>query len=139
VRLLAASLLIAACGAFAASAAGMSPAHAASLKQKFFLSPSGNISCELDYDPGGSGGLPTQAFCETITPARSVVMKPSGKLKICNGTQCLGNPPENAFTLAYGQKATLGPFTCQSRPTGMRCRTDTGHGFVISRGGIQRI
>jgi hypothetical protein len=114
------------------------PATAAALQQRFFLSPSGNISCELDYNPGAaSGGLPTQAFCETFKPGRSVTMTPTGRLHICHGTSCLGDPPENAFTLKYGKTSSLGPFTCSSRKSGMSCRTSSGPGFTISRTGIK--
>lgn len=137
VRYLVVALLTAA--ALTGSALARSPAHTASLKQRFFLSPSGNISCELESNPGSSGGLPTQAYCQTITPAQSVEMKPSGSLKKCRGERCLGNPPENASTLGYGHTIKLGPFACKSLTTGMRCTTSTGAGFVISKSGIQRV
>lgn len=110
------------------------------LQQRFFLSPSGNISCELDYDPGSTvPELPTGAFCQAIKPARSVKMSPTGRLKICRGVRCLGNPPENAFTLNYGRSTSLGPFKCRSVRPGMRCRVRSGRGFLISRSGIDRL
>jgi hypothetical protein len=52
----------------------------------------------------------------------------------CPGTRCLGNGPENAFTLRYGRSVTVGPFRCTSQTSGMRCvTTSSGHGFLISR------
>ncbi len=36
-------------------------------------------------------------------------------------------------TLAYGQSRQLGPFTCNSRSTGVTCRNRHGHGLFVSR------
>lgn len=101
--------------------------------QSFFLSPSHNISCEID----SGSAVGTQAFCETFQPARSVTMSRSGTLKTCSGQNCLGDPPENAKTLAYGKSVHLGPFACVSQESGVRC-TVRGRGFLISRSGVKR-
>jgi len=115
-------------------------ANGSGLQQRFFLSPSGNISCELDFDPTSAvRGLPTRAFCETFTPGRAVTMSARGRVKVCQGTGCVGNPPENAFTLRYGHQARLGPFVCRSQTDGMRCTIASGRGFLISRSGIRRL
>jgi hypothetical protein len=107
---------------------------AGKLQQRFFLSPSGNISCELDYTPGGT---PTIAYCEAFKPGVSVTMSASGKIKTCHGTHCLSNPPENVTTLRYGKTVALGPFRCTSLTSAMDCRlTATGRGFSISRSGV---
>jgi hypothetical protein len=69
-------------------------------------------SCELDY--GSAFGL-----------------GPTGKGRwLCVGDTVLD---PKAKVLAYGRTRTLGPFTCVSRTTGLRCATAAGHGFEISR------
>jgi hypothetical protein len=96
-----------------------------------FLSPSGNISCEVDY---GYDGLKV-AYCETITPARSVTMNATGGFTTCTGQQCLSNAGEGTPTLAYGTTTGVGPFRCESATTGITCTAD-GKGFSISTSGI---
>jgi hypothetical protein len=96
-----------------------------------FLSPTGNISCEIDYHDVGL----TQAYCQTWTPARSVIMKATGKYTTCTGQQCLGNPGDGTPTLAYGTATGIGPFRCESATTGVTCTAD-GKGFQISASGI---
>jgi hypothetical protein len=119
-------------------AAGAAPT--ARLQQRFFLSPSGNISCELDYDSSHpTKSPPTTAFCQTVSPGRSVTMNPKGRLKVCSGQKCIGNPPENASTLQYGRSTRLGPFTCKSLRAGIRCRISGGAGFEIGRAGVERL
>jgi hypothetical protein len=105
-----------------------SPASSAAVR--WFYSPSGNIGCEVAAaDPRG-----TYAHCQTVNPPRSVVLKANGHSRICRGTSCLGNGPENAFKLGYGHSVRVGPFSCTSRTDGMRCVvTRTGHGFLLSR------
>jgi hypothetical protein len=122
-RILLLALVALACTASLAQAAG----HA-----RFFLSPSGNISCELDV---GRAGIADVAYCQSVTPARSATLSRSGHLKTCSGQGCLGNPPEHDATLAYGKTAVLGPFRCTSRPAGVTC-SGAGRGFTISRAGI---
>jgi hypothetical protein len=96
-----------------------------------FLSPSGNISCEIDYQQGGL----TQAYCQTGTPARSVTMTATGSYKACTGQQCLGNPGDGTPTLAYGDATGVGPFRCVSATAGVTCTAD-GKGFQISTSGV---
>ena len=102
----------------------------------FFHSPTGNIECELD---AGGAGLPTRAYCQTFSPARSVTMRRSGALKLCSGGGCLGNGPDNATTLGYGRSVHYGPFRCSSRVGGITCTVASGRGFTISKSGIQRL
>jgi hypothetical protein len=69
-------------------------------------------SCELDY--GSAFGLSA-----------------TGRAKrLCAGDTVL-NP--KAKVLAYNKTRHLGPFTCTSRVTGLRCATKAHHGFVLSR------
>lgn len=96
-----------------------------------FLSPSGNISCEVNYRRAGL----TTAYCQTVTPPRSVTMKPSGTYTTCTGRQCLGNPGIETPTLPYGAVTGVGPYRCKSAPTGVTC-TAGGRGFQISKSGV---
>ena len=96
-----------------------------------FVSPSGNISCEVDYHKAGL----TMVFCQTVTPARSVSMGVAGKYTTCAGQQCLGNPGTGTPTLAYGTATGVGPFRCESAATGVTCTAD-GMGFRYSASGI---
>jgi hypothetical protein len=95
-----------------------------------FLSPSGNINCEIDDRTGLVG-----AYCQTSNPARSVHMDASGAYTVCTGQQCLGNAGAGVPTLAYGTETGVGPFRCVSATTGVTC-TSGGKGFVISTSGI---
>jgi hypothetical protein len=96
-----------------------------------FLSPSGNISCEVDYNRAGL----TQVYCQTATPPRSVTMGAAGKYTTCSGNQCLGNPGTGTPTLAYGTATGVGPFRCESAASGVTCVAD-GRGFRISASGM---
>lgn len=99
-----------------------------------FLSPSGNISCEID---NGYIGL-HQVYCETFAPPEAVTMVVSGLLKKCPGERCLSNPGVNTPTLAYGSWTESGPFRCLSATSGVTC-TASGRGFRISRSGITSV
>jgi hypothetical protein len=99
-----------------------------------FLSPSGNISCELD---NGYIGL-HQVYCQTISPPQSVVLARTGTFKVCKGQKCLGNPAVNTPVLAYGHSTSSGPFRCVSTTAGVTC-TVSGIGFRIARSGITAV
>ena len=99
-----------------------------------FLSPSGNISCEVDYHRADL----TQVYCQTVTPARSVTMGVAGSYKTCTGQQCLGNPGTGTPTLAYGTATGAGPFRCTSSAAGITCVAN-GKGFQISTAGIRPV
>ncbi len=123
-RALLAALLALACAA---------PLAQAAPRQRFFLSPSHNISCEIDI---GLPGVPDKAYCQTMAPRASVTLAANGTVRACHGTRCIGNPPENDSTLAYGRSVSLGRFRCTSRSSGVTCSVRTGGGFTISRSGI---
>jgi len=96
-----------------------------------FLSPSGNISCEVSL---------TKVYCQTSTPAQSVSMVGiTGKYSTCSGQQCQGNSGDGTPTLAYGTKTGVGPFLCESATTGVICTTTNGKGFQISTSGITSV
>jgi hypothetical protein len=122
-RALLAALLALACAA---------PLAQAGPRQRFFLSPSHNISCEIDV---GQVGVADEAYCQTMQPLASATLTANGKVRACHGTRCIGNPPEHDSTLAYGRSVSLGQFRCTSRVSGVTCLGRTG-GFTISRSGI---
>lgn len=99
-----------------------------------FVSPTGNISCEIDNN-FGSGAI-TSTLCLTFSPARSVVLKTDSSLTECSGQQCLSNAGLGTPTLRYGQSITLGPFTCSSSASGITCMLGNGDGFVIAKAGV---
>ncbi|ORB76157.1 hypothetical protein BST44_01100 [Mycobacterium scrofulaceum] len=101
-----------------------------------FLSPSRNISCEIDYQ---RRGIPDSAFCFSIVPPQSVTMDPAGALSRCAGESCLANPPEGTPTLGYGEAKGAGPFTCRSETAGVTCTVVSGRGFTISNSGITAV
>ena len=101
---------------------------------QFLRSPTGNISCEMDFQ---RPDLPNGVFCSTRTPPQNVFMDINGVLRICSGEdRCLSDGPENAIVLGYGQNQGLGPFNCLSEESGMTCTVPSGHGFAISDSGI---
>jgi hypothetical protein len=102
-----------------------------------FFSPSKNISCEIDNNFGST--MTTQALCLTFSPAQSAVLDTDNTVTTCSGQQCLSNAGDNTPTLHYGQSITLGPFTCASSTTGMRCALASGSGFFISSSGIRAV
>ena len=99
-----------------------------------FLSPSKNISCEIDYNFGPSAI--TSTLCLTISPPKSVTLKTDSSLTECTGVDCLSNAGTNTPTLAYGHSITLGPFTCASSTAGIKCTLASGDGFLISSSAI---
>ncbi|WP_309226601.1 MULTISPECIES: hypothetical protein [unclassified Mycolicibacterium] len=112
------------------------PGAAADPNVAFFLSPSRNISCEIDYQ---RPGIPDGAFCFSVVPPQSAHLTPDGSVSVCNGDSCLANPPVDTPSLAYGNAATRGPITCRSDEPGITCTVPSGRGFVISRSGIERV
>ena len=102
---------------------------------KSFYSPSKNISCAVSS--GGEGGA--YAFCQSLQKPRSVTLSPQGTLKVCNGTQCMTDGPDDAFELGYGDSVTVGNFTCTSLQTGMNCSVSpSGNGFELSRAALKQ-
>jgi hypothetical protein len=121
--------------ALVAAAVLAGAAGASAPKQRFFETSGGAVSCELDNDPSTLG---VQAFCQTVTPPRSVTLKASGKVKVCSGASCIGNPPDNVKALAAGSHVKLGPFRCTVKAAAVSCRIAGGAGFSISRAGAKK-
>jgi hypothetical protein len=116
-------------------AAADNPACTASMCA--FLSPSRNISCEINYqrDPG----ISDEAYCQTDMPSQSVHLSTGGVVTSCTGISCVGNAGEGTPALAYDQTVGVGPFSCTSKPDGITCTVSPGHGFTISTAGITPI
>jgi hypothetical protein len=114
--------------------AGLAPRAVADSSWVHFKSPSQNISCEIDYQRGA--GILDGVYCQTWTPPQSVHMDTGGMTSICTGQSCLGNPPVGNPTLAYGQSAGTGPFSCLSELNPVTCTAGQGRGFTISNSGI---
>jgi hypothetical protein len=107
-------------------------------QSRFFDSPSGNISCELDF---GLATVPDGANCETATPPQTVSLTDTGQVSSCMRANCdLGNGSEDEYPLQYGNETQFGPFTCASDASaGITCTADGGGGFSINRSGITQI
>lgn len=97
----------------------------------YFLSPTGNLSCEMHTDYG-----PASAYCQSNSAIQSVTMDTDGNITPCTGNQCMGDPAGDTPTLAYGQTARLDPFACLSTTDGVTCTVSSGQGFTISRDGV---
>ncbi len=104
-----------------------------------FLSPSGHISCEVNYH---YYDLPDSAYCQWVDRGTgySVTLHPNGLFESCFQADCVGNPGQNTPTLGYGQTAAVGPFTCLSATSGVTCTAaPSGRGFTISSEGISPV
>jgi hypothetical protein len=101
-----------------------------------FYSPSRNLSCEMaDRDARGS-----YVYCQSVKAPQNVRMSLDGRLKICRGTRCLGNPAETTPMLGYGRKITIGRFACSSQKSGVKCRViRSGKGFLIDSKRVRRV
>ena len=101
---------------------------------KFFQSPSGNISCEIDYQRDYR--ISDTAYCVSFRPLQNVSMNSDGVLTVCTGESCGSNPPQGEPTLPYNHTTGIGPFTCLSEVSGVTCTVVSGRGFTISNSGI---
>jgi hypothetical protein len=122
-------------------AAGLAPAGALATPlgrtTASFYSPSHNLGCELD---DRRAGVPNEVYCQSLKAPHSVRMGLDGRLKICRGEQCLGNPGEHTPTLAYGRQVTVGRFRCFSLRAGVKCLViRSGKGFLIDKAGVRRV
>src|ERR1035437_3697826 len=97
-----------------------------------FLTPTANISCEINYQ---RSGVADGTYCQTLSPPQSATMSTDGTYTTCTGPNCVGNPGVGTPTLAYGDTAQVGPFSCVSAVSGVTC-TVAGRGFTIARSGI---
>jgi hypothetical protein len=101
-----------------------------------FISPSRNLSCEMaDRDARGSF-----VHCQSKRLPHSVRMTPTGRLRLCRGPGCLGDPASSTRVLGYTQRITVGRFQCVSQHAGIRCTViRSGKGFLIGRARVRRV
>jgi uncharacterized protein DUF6636 len=108
-----------------------------------FRTPSSNIGCLFNADPGFGGvylrcdilsGLkpaPTRPKGCTLDWKYGYRLRPSGPaLTVCAGDTAVNR---RAKVVPYGTKWSRGGFTCLSRRAGLRCRNRSGHGFFLSK------
>ncbi len=112
----------------------------------FFLSPDGNIACNIDMNMGVRCDIidadwprpPRPADCQN-SYGHMIAINPwigLGKPAefICAGDTVFGSDEP----LPDGESITSGAFRCDSADSGITCRnTETGHGFSISRDAYQ--
>ena len=98
-------------------------------RSKHFRTPSHKIVC-LYQSKGGPGPY---IRCDALfLNDVAFFLKKTGKGKRRHVTDTVNDPHAN--TLRYGRSLELGPFTCASRRSGLKCKSrKTGHGFKISR------
>jgi hypothetical protein len=116
-----------------------------------FQSPSGNIGCEMQDRDDGTGVAVCKIHDRTwLSPppggdcrfaGQDLILYRSG-VTDQSPAACVGVYPSqiwlaldyNKVTLAYGQTHSVGPFTCESEPSGVTCTDNsTGHFFRVSR------
>jgi hypothetical protein len=108
------------------------PATATTARDIVFLSPSGNIGCEVDWQFARIGAA---SLCQTLAPPQSVTIAATGAIEKCSGVACVGHPAKNTPVLGYMSSTTAGPFLCASRFDGVACSA-AGRAFLISRSGV---
>ncbi len=131
--------------AAAATIALAVPAHADDAS--VFLSPSGNIICEVrSTGPDGKSGATCDIRDHTYVPPqpkplnchlgwgdRIGLEEGSPPVLHCHGDTEFGLAAGQP-TLAYGQTRSAGTIACDSEPIGVTCAdSSTGHYFRISR------
>jgi hypothetical protein len=109
----------------------------------FFRTPSSNIGCIFNAEPGGSGPY---LRCDILSGLKPAPKRPKGctldwkygyriRPKGPALTVCAGDTAVNrrAKAIPYGGKWSRGGFSCLSRKAGLRCKNASGHGFFLSR------
>jgi uncharacterized protein DUF6636 len=102
-----------------------------------FRTPTGNIGCGL---VGGSARCdirgrdwsppPKPSSCE-LDWGQGIGVGEGGAARfVCAGDTALD---PSAPVLAYGETSRVGAVSCTSQEAGITCRSDTGHGFFLSR------
>jgi hypothetical protein len=104
-------------------------ASPASARTRHFQTPSRKIAC-LYESKGGPG---PHIRCDALfLNDVAFLLDRTHKGKRHHATDAVADP--NAKVLAYGKSLELGPFSCASRRTFLKCKSrDSGHGFKLSR------
>lgn len=116
------------------------PARSFGVAEEFVM-PSGNIGCIYTpmggtevYQPADGG---PELSCDRVAPKYlRATLGRSGKAVVRTnvGDQgCCGAER----TLDYGETWSAGPFTCFSQRTGLTCKRDDGHSFLLSRARVR--
>jgi hypothetical protein len=78
--------------------------------------------------------------CQSKRLPHTVRMNPTGRLRLCRGVRCLGDPATNARVLGYTQRITVGRFQCASQHAGIKCTViRSGKGFLIDNTSVHRV
>ena len=96
-----------------------------------FSTPSNNIGClygmvEKSPELTCDRSQPTYLRFVLSPKGRTTLIKNSGEQPCCSGD-----------TLPYGESWKGGPFECDSLASSLRCTSESGHGFTISRTQIE--
>ena len=112
-------------------------ARAEASRVAVFSTPSRNIVCELSDDSRSVG-----AYCQSYEPPHSARLTAGGRVTICRGMRCIGDPGDAVppTMLGYGKQRTVGRFRCRSEQVGVTCTVSrTGKGFLLNRSGVTRV
>lgn len=105
-----------------------------------FQTPSGNIYCNgavigssIDcqiVERSGTPPLPKPASCKKSW-GHSFALDATGPARM----NCEKKPTRVNYSMEapYGETGEFGDITCISEKTGLTCRNQSGHGFVLSR------
>ena len=97
-----------------------------------FATPSRNIVCNSNLPGSGSAGLSCVVFSASSTTKgqKTWILNSRGWPSV---RYVLGNIGTDVRVLRYGRSWRRGPLSCVSRVSGLTCRNESGHGFVLSR------
>ncbi|MEQ1524250.1 MAG: DUF6636 domain-containing protein [Aestuariivirga sp.] len=104
-----------------------------------FMTPSGNIACQIQTDPSD------RIYCVRRDPAQSTDNVPylsaflsMGKGKAAETGEYEGDAwyPDGALILAYGKSISARGITCTSRESGLTCKCGE-HGFSVSQKAVK--
>jgi hypothetical protein len=152
-------VLTAMCVLAAAAAPVLTPAAAhAQPRPGQFLTPSGNVGCQLGTDSAGDAyawckvdghawAAPDSGYCPAANVPGAIGEPHGADLQLAAGkSPCLGFVMSQLFfsgeyapaTLDYGQQQSVGTITCAVEQSGVTCTdSSTGHFFVASRDSYQ--
>lgn len=108
----------------------MAAGPAQAMKNKFFETENGKISCEMIKSKSI-----TEVLCESLgNKIKSATLQKNGDVTKCKGIKCASNPPEDVKTLKKGEKKVVGPFKCRAKSKkAVICKvTKTGAGFKMN-------
>jgi hypothetical protein len=103
-----------------------------------FQVPSGNIHCrgdgvDLDCEMGTNNmKLPPKPKSCDLDWGNRFMMSPNGRAeRACHG-DTLGRNPKHPV-LGYGKTWRRNGYICRSKPTGLTCKNQDGHGWTLNK------